>query len=92
METFCMPYRSCPPGMTTFTSTNAYCATATTGACLDTQYTTEYCECADPMQTPVYDDDPEEGAIGCEQEGYLYEYYHAYQRDQKLERYQEQVD
>lgn len=52
--------------MTTSISINQYCATAPTGVCLDTQFKTEYCECADPMQTPVYDDDVENGAIGCE--------------------------
>ncbi|KAJ5089094.1 hypothetical protein N7532_007778 [Penicillium argentinense] len=70
LETFCMPYRSCPPGMTTSVSMNQYCATATgTGkedVCADIQTKTEYCECANPMQTPVYADDPGEGAIGCE--------------------------
>ncbi|CAI7574726.1 unnamed protein product [Penicillium pancosmium] len=63
--TFCMPHRSCPPGMTTSVRTNQYCATAAAGACADTEYKTDYCECADPMQIPVYDDDFE-GAIGCE--------------------------
>lgn len=65
-DTYCMPHRSCPPGMTTSVSTNPYCATASMGACADTQYHTEYCECADPLQTPIYADDPDEGAIGCE--------------------------
>ncbi|CAI7631544.1 unnamed protein product [Penicillium manginii] len=64
-ETFCMPHRSCPPGMTTSVRTNEYCATAAAGACADAQYKTDYCECANPMQTPVYDD-KFKGAIGCE--------------------------
>ena len=61
-----MPYTSCPLGMTTSTGTNEYCATATEAACADIPTTTVYCKCQDPMQTPVYGDEPEEPVIGCE--------------------------
>ena len=68
-ETFCMPYNSCP-GMATSTSINAYCASATdsaaVAACSDISPEFQYCNCDDPMQTPVYPEEPGAAATGCE--------------------------
>lgn len=69
-DTFCMPYNSCPPGMETSTSTNAYCASATdaaaVAACYGISPEAHYCQCEDPMETPVYPDAPGAAATGCE--------------------------
>ncbi|KAJ5908602.1 hypothetical protein N7495_001284 [Penicillium taxi] len=68
VEMFCMPYSSCPPGMTTSTSTNDYCAsaTATGGVCEKSSSETHYCQCEDPMETAIYSDEPGSPAIGCD--------------------------
>ncbi|KAJ6155770.1 hypothetical protein N7470_006336 [Penicillium chermesinum] len=66
LETFCMPYSYCPPGMTTSISFNAYCATATEVACDGVPTETPFCQCADAKQTPIYPDVPGAVAIGCE--------------------------
>ncbi|KAJ5104425.1 hypothetical protein NUU61_001772 [Penicillium alfredii] len=66
VDTFCMPYRSCPPGMTTSVHTNGYCATAPSGVCSDVAAETDYCQCANPTQMPVYPNQPGAPAIGCE--------------------------
>ena len=65
-DTFCLPHTSCPPGMTTLTSVNEYCATATASVCSDVAVETSYCQCASPEQTPVYPDVPGAAPIGCE--------------------------
>ncbi|KAJ5688884.1 hypothetical protein N7462_003276 [Penicillium macrosclerotiorum] len=65
VETFCMPYQSCPPGMTTSISTNQYCATAPAGVCADIATEVSKCECAGAL-TPIYPDEPGATAIGCE--------------------------
>ncbi|KAJ5649323.1 uncharacterized protein N7484_003046 [Penicillium longicatenatum] len=65
INTFCMPYQSCPPGMTTSISINEYCATATADVCRDVPAKTSYCQCADPTETPVYPDQAGAAAIGC---------------------------
>ncbi|KAJ5702624.1 hypothetical protein N7488_010172 [Penicillium malachiteum] len=67
MDTFCMPYGECPPGMTTSTSTNDYCATATADECANIPAETAYCQCADPTERPIYPDWPGLPAIGCEE-------------------------
>ncbi|KAJ5888325.1 hypothetical protein N7495_008366 [Penicillium taxi] len=54
VEVFCMPYTSCPSGMTTSTRTNEYCATATGTACDGIALETRYCQCENPKQTAVY--------------------------------------
>ncbi|KAJ6107176.1 hypothetical protein N7523_008499 [Penicillium sp. IBT 18751x] len=67
-DTFCMPYNSCPPGMATSTSIKAYCASATdstaVAACSDISLESHYCKCDDPMQTPVYPEEPGAAATG----------------------------
>ncbi|KAJ5947929.1 hypothetical protein N7466_000944 [Penicillium verhagenii] len=65
-ESYCMPYQSCPPGMTTSISTDEYCATATADICSDVPSETAYCKCADPTELPIYPDEPGASAIGCE--------------------------
>ncbi|KAJ5637123.1 hypothetical protein N7490_007002 [Penicillium lividum] len=65
LDTFCMPYQSCPPGMTTSISTNEYCATVTADVCRDVPTETSYCRCADPTEVPVYPGEPGGTAIGC---------------------------
>ncbi|KAJ5524171.1 hypothetical protein N7494_010821 [Penicillium frequentans] len=64
-DTFCMPYESCPPGMTTSVSTNEFCATATADVCHGVPAETSYCQCADPTGIPVYTEQPGATAIGC---------------------------
>lgn len=67
LDTFCMPRTSCPSGMTTSFSRNELCATtATAGICADVPTETSFCQCVDPMQTPVYPDEPGAAATGCE--------------------------
>lgn len=65
-DTFCMPHNSCPPGMTTSTSTDEFCATASAAVCAELAAETNYCQCAGPEQTPIYPDEPGATAIGCE--------------------------
>lgn len=69
-DTFCMPYNTCPPGMVTSTSTNTSCASATeaaaVAACSDISPEAHYCQCKDPMQTPVYPYEPGAAATGFE--------------------------
>jgi len=65
-DTFCMPYSSCPRGMTTSVSINEYCATQPARVCSDIPLETEFCQCAYPEQTPVYPDWPGANPTGCE--------------------------
>ncbi|KAJ5123788.1 hypothetical protein N7448_009885 [Penicillium atrosanguineum] len=69
IDTFCMPHDSCPPGMTTSVSTNTYCASATdsaaVSACSGISLESNYCNCGDPNQTPVYPEQPGATATGC---------------------------
>lgn len=66
LDTFCMPHTSCPPGMTTSLSRNEFCATAMADVCVDVPVETSFCQCADPMQTPVYPEESGAAATGCE--------------------------
>lgn len=66
IETYCMPYSYCPPGMTTSISFNSYCATATEAVCDNVPTETPFCQCAAPEQTPVYPNAPGATAVGCE--------------------------
>ncbi|KAJ5272485.1 hypothetical protein N7478_007610 [Penicillium angulare] len=65
VDTYCMPYDYCPPGMTILTSTDAYCATAAAEECQDVPLETSYCQCAEATETPIYPDWPGATAIGC---------------------------
>ncbi|KAF3396464.1 hypothetical protein F1880_006659 [Penicillium rolfsii] len=64
-ETYCMPTRSCPPGMTTSVSINEYCATASAGICSGIPAHANRCECAGLNMTPAYPDGPGATATGC---------------------------
>ncbi|KAJ5198924.1 hypothetical protein N7472_004128 [Penicillium cf. griseofulvum] len=65
-NTFCMPYSSCPRGMTTSVSINEYCATQPARVCSDIPLETEFCQCAYAEQTPVYPGWPGANPTGCE--------------------------
>ncbi|CAG8946398.1 unnamed protein product [Penicillium salamii] len=56
VDTFCMPSSSCAAGMTTSTSTNEYCATASATACQNFPLVTSACKCENPTETAVYPD------------------------------------
>ncbi|KAJ5177191.1 uncharacterized protein N7482_003068 [Penicillium canariense] len=64
-ETYCMPSRSCPPGMTTSISTNDYCATASAAICSHVPAQADHCECEGKYSTPVYAEGPSATATGC---------------------------
>ncbi len=60
---FCMPTTCCPAGMTTSTSTNTYCATASCDSTVP--LTKHFCECG-ARSTAVYPDGPASAtAVGC---------------------------
>ncbi|OKP12400.1 hypothetical protein PENSUB_2136 [Penicillium subrubescens] len=65
-ETYCMPTRSCSPGMTTSMSINEYCATASADICSGLPPHADRCECVGRNMTPVYPDGPGATATGCE--------------------------
>ncbi|KAJ5620985.1 hypothetical protein N7510_004969 [Penicillium lagena] len=65
VDTFCMPYASCPRGMTTSVHTDSFCATAPAGACANAAEKTQYCACADPTQRPEYPDGPDAAPTAC---------------------------
>ncbi|KAJ5831848.1 hypothetical protein N7474_000159 [Penicillium riverlandense] len=65
VDTFCMPYASCPRGMTTSVQTNSICATAPAGVCANDAEKTEYCASVNPSQTPEYPDDPGAAPTAC---------------------------
>ncbi|KAJ5363302.1 hypothetical protein N7541_004146 [Penicillium brevicompactum] len=65
VDTFCIPSSSCPSGMTTSTSTNAYCATAPATACQNVPLVTSFCKCENAAQTPVYPDIVGAAPTGC---------------------------
>ncbi|CAG8131016.1 unnamed protein product [Penicillium olsonii] len=64
-DTFCMPSSDCAAGMTTSTSTNAYCATATATACDNYPLVTSACKCENPTQTAVFPDEDGARPTGC---------------------------
>ncbi|EAW14809.1 uncharacterized protein ACLA_002200 [Aspergillus clavatus NRRL 1] len=65
-DNFCMPSSKCPSGMTSTTSTNEYCVTAT-AECATWNFptVTESCYCANPSQTAVYPSGDGAVATGC---------------------------
>ncbi|OOQ89050.1 hypothetical protein PEBR_10422 [Penicillium brasilianum] len=65
-ETYCMPTRSCPPGMTTSLSINEYCATASAAICSDLPAQADRCECVGQEMTPRYPEGPGATATGCD--------------------------
>lgn len=64
LDTFCMPYGVCPAGMTTSFGTSGLCAERSKDSCVGVPVATSFCRCADPLQTPVYPDEPGTAATG----------------------------
>lgn len=65
LDTFCMPYGVCPAGMTTSFGGSGLCTEGSEDSCVGVPVTTSFCRCKDPLQTPVYPDEPGAAATGC---------------------------